>query len=95
MLAIEKQIGIKPKELEDLVELPECFVHCWMDFVNLSSTRPVGMGASPITYSEILAYSTLNNIDYDPWEIQVIKLFDRTALDMYNAENAKEMKKKK
>lgn len=66
-----------------------------MDFVNLSSTRPVGMGASPITYSEILAYSTLNNIDYDPWEIQVIKLFDRTALDMYNAENAKEMKKKK
>lgn len=66
-----------------------------MDFVNLSSTRPVGMGVSPITYSEILAYSTLNNIDYDPWEIQVIKLFDRTTLDLYNAENAKEMKKKK
>lgn len=53
------------------------------------------MGVSPITYSEILAYSTLNNIDYDPWEIQVIKLFDRTTLDLYNAENAKEMKKKK
>lgn len=93
MLAVEKAIGRKPKELEDLIELPKEFSKVWEDFLNLSNSRSSGLGISPISYAEIDAYSRLLGIDLEPWEVQVIKLFDRVTLSEVNKQQEKKSKK--
>lgn len=90
MLAVEKAIGRKPKELDELVELPKEFTKVWEDYLNLSSSRQAGFGLSPITYTEIDAYSRLMGIELESWEVQMIKMFDRVTL----SEVAKQQEKK-
>lgn len=83
-----------PKELEDLVELPENLINCWRWFIDLNNTRSAGMGFSTITYSEIHAYFTLLQIDVEPWEIEVIKAFDRVAFKVASEQQAKREREK-
>lgn len=52
------------------------------------------MGFSTITYSEIHAYFTLLQIDVEPWEIEVIKAFDRVALEVASEQQAKREREK-
>lgn len=91
---MQKQ-GVKPKELENLVELPRSFKQCWHFFLDLNSTRNQGFGVSPITYVEIYAYFNLMQLDYEPWEIEAIKAFDRIAMDVAAKQQERENKLKK
>ena len=93
MLAVQRITGQKPKELEELVELPEQYIFLWNDFVNLASTRSSGFGISAISYSEIQAYADLYGIEYDPWQLDVLRKFDNIALEIYSEEQKKEQKK--
>lgn len=90
MLAIERVTKKKPKELLDLVELPDTFRECWFWFISLNNTRSSGFGMSPITYTEILSYFMLMEIDVEPWEVDVIKMFDGIALESTKKQQEKE-----
>jgi len=51
-------------------------------FSELSSTRQSGFnGPGPITYLEIKAYSDLIDYEFEPWEVEVLKLMDRAFMD--------------
>jgi hypothetical protein len=91
--AIVKQ-GITPKELENLVEIPETLLHVWCWFLDLHSTRPSGFGVSAITYSEIKAYFELLQLKVEPWEIELIKRFDRIAMEVISEQQEKAEKRK-
>ena len=90
--SVEKQTRTTPKELQDLIELPESMQEYWSWFLRLNSRRPSGMGMSSIPYSEMLAFFELIGVVPDPCEIEVIELFDRTAMKVYSEQQEKEQK---
>lgn len=92
LASVEKITGRKPKELEELIELPNEFKKVWEDFICLSSSRPSGFGISPISYTEIMNYSILMGVEFEPWEVQVIKIFDRVTIEEINKQNKKQSK---
>lgn len=94
MQQVAKQ-GITPKELSDLIEMPESLVNCWLWFVDLHRARNSGFGVSAIPYSEIHSYFNLLQIQVEPWEIELIKLFDGIALPIISEQQAKENQRKK
>lgn len=92
--SIWRQTGIKPKELEDLVELPESCVSVWKWFIDLHNARSSnGFGVNPIYYSEIKAYFDLIELQPEEWEVNLIRLFDNQALEAYSKEAEAERKK--
>lgn len=93
MLQVAKQ-GITPKELSDLIEMPESLVNCWLWFIDLHKTRSSGFGIAAIQYSEIHSYFNLLQIQVEPWEIELIKLFDGIALPIISEQQAKNQRKK-
>ena len=94
MEAVRKQ-GINPRELENLVTLPDSIAHCWYWFLDLNNTRPASMGISAISYLEMKAYFDLLQVAVEPWEIEVIKMFDRIALDIAAKQQEKQDQKNK
>lgn len=84
-----------PKELENLVEMPESVAHCWHWFLDLNNSRASGFGISPISYLEIQAYFNLMQLEVDPSEIEVIKMFDRIAMEVASEQPSKAEKKNK
>ena len=55
----------------------------WDVFCSLS--RPPSMsGASPISMQEIAAYQTVHRIRLNPWELEMIQVFDSIALEILN-----------
>ena len=94
MQAVQKQ-GITPKELENLVEMPDSLLHCWHWFLDLNSTRNTGFGVSPITFIEIEAYFKLYQMEVEPWEVEIIKVFDRIAMEVLAEQQAKDEKRNK
>lgn len=79
-----------PKELKDLVELPDCFKQCWYWFLELNSTRSAGFGISSITYTEMYHYFKVLQIEVQPWEIEIVKMFDAVALDTMQKQQEQE-----
>jgi hypothetical protein len=92
--AVERQIGKKPKELENLIELPDALRECWFWFLALNSTRSSGFGMSPITYTEIRSFFLLKGIEPLDTEVDIIKMFDAVAMD-FNAKTTKKNNNKK
>lgn len=94
--SVWRQTGHKPKELEELKVMPEVFSALWEDFINLNNTRTSnGFGANAISYTELQAYYSLNQIPVQPWEIQVLRYFDNVVLNVYARQIEKEHKKNK
>ncbi len=91
----ERQLKRKPKEFEDLVELPEAFHEYWQWFLRLSNHRPSGMGVSAIPYSEYVAFFHLIGVVPEPWEVEVLEVFDSIALKHYALQQEKEQAKAK
>lgn len=92
--SVWRQTGHKPKELEDLIELPESCVPVWRWFIDLHNARGSnGFGVNPINYTEIKAYFDLMDILPEEWEVNLIKRFDNEALLAY-AKEAKEAEKR-
>lgn len=94
-MSVWNQTGIKPKELEELLELQREQYEIWGWFMELNEARSSsGFGLNPITYSDIDAYFRLQNIIPEKWEIDTIKRLDREVLSIY-AKKAKADSKKK
>ena len=53
------------------------------------------MGISAISYLEMKAYFDLLQIYVEPWEIEVIKMFDRVALNITAKQQEQKNKNKK
>lgn len=89
-----RQTGVKPKELEEIVELPESCYQVWRWFIDLHNTRGSnGFGVNPINYTEIKSYFDLLWITPEEWEVNLIKRFDHEALAAYAKEAEREQKK--
>lgn len=95
LLNVQRQLKRVPKELEDLIELPDCMQEYWNWFIRLSNRRPVGMGVSTIPYSEMLAFFELLGIAPDPFEIEILERFDHIAMKHYAKQQEKEQAKAK
>lgn len=54
--------------------------HIWEWFLDLSLARPVGYGPTPISFSEIEAYSRLMGVEITPWEVEQLRRIDRLAV---------------
>jgi len=64
-------------------EFPDIISHLWEWFIELHNARPrTGMGASPIAYSEIVAWSSLTRVTPSPWEVGIIKKIDSMFMDV-------------
>ena len=94
-MSVWNQTGVKPKELEELLELQREQYEIWGWFMELNESRSSsGFGLNPITYSDIDAYFRLQKIVPEKWEIDTIKRLDREVLSIY-AKKAKADSKKK
>lgn len=80
---VEKSTGFR-NELLDCEEVPECIVHIWFTFWELSRQRESfgGMGGEirPISYQDILSYSILTKAYLQPSEVKVIIELDKVYL---------------
>lgn len=92
--SVWRQTGIKPKELDEMVELPEVFQEIWSWLVKLNQTRAVGFGISCITFTEMKAFFDLYRIEPEEWELFVLERFDRVAVETLASEQEKRNKKK-
>jgi hypothetical protein len=77
------------------LELPESCEHVWKWFIDLNSTRSSnGFSPNAITYNEMHSYFTLINMVPEEWELDLIKLLDRTAMNHFAKEADKKSKTK-
>lgn len=92
--SVWRQTGVKPKELEELKELPESCQQVWKWFIDLNNSRSSnGYGVNPISYSDIKAYFDLIAVEAEDWELELIKRIDNEALKSYAEEAESERKK--
>lgn len=85
-----KITGNKPAQLENLVELPRTMFLLWKWFVDLDASRTSsGFGVNPLSYSDILSYSILENVEFTSEEVQIIKKLDEITLKHYADLSAK------
>lgn len=74
--------GKMPDEGINPVESPDLLYDLWRWFLDLNASRQAGMGGvGPITYLELQAYSAVQGIRMEGWEIAAIRSLDRVALD--------------
>ena len=95
-MSVWRQTGIRPKELEDMIEFPQDMLQVWKFFIDLHNARSSnGFGINPISYSEMYSYFKLIEIQPHDWEIETIKKLDKVALDAFAEQAKKEQKKTK
>lgn len=94
--SVWRQTGIKPKELDNLVDLPESMVFVWKYFIELSNSRTSsGFGINPISYADMHGYFSLIGYQPEEWEINTIKKLDSIMLDEFHKTQEKNNKKSK
>lgn len=88
-----RQTGKKPKELEDLVELPSSMIEVWSWFITLHESRSSnGFGVNPISFMDIWTFFQLQEITPYRWEIDLIKRLDREVMSIFNKKAAADSK---
>lgn len=75
--------------------MPDSFQEYWNWFLRLSNRRPSGMGISAIPYSEYLAFFSLIGITPEPYEIEILEVFDSIAVKHYVKQQEKEQERAK
>lgn len=81
---------MKPRELDDIPELPSSCYEVWGWFLNLNESRSSnGFGFNPITYSDVDSFFRLKQIQPEQWEVDLVKRLDREVLSIY-AEKSKQ-----
>jgi hypothetical protein len=82
--SIWEQTGVKPEELQD-IDFPEGAAHIWESFLDLHTSRGMGVnGPNPLTFSDILAWSTLTGLEITPFELNCITALDSLWLSTIN-----------
>lgn len=91
----QAQIAQKAIEEESTrLVLPEAASLVWTYFIRLHQQRASGgMGLSCLSYSDIQAFTRLNNIRLFPWEMDLITALDRTFLSHHYEEQERESKR--
>ncbi|MGL5074979.1 MAG: phage tail assembly chaperone, partial [Waterburya sp.] len=89
----QELMGRPIPELMNLVELPEKFIHVWSYFLQLNAQRSCGMGFSPLSYSDILAFCFLLQTPLKPREVEAILILDNVVAGIASDEQ-KAMEKK-
>lgn len=90
MKVVWERTGVKPKELEELLELPHVCFAAWEAFAKLNQRRTSnGFGINPITYNDIDTYCNLYQVTLEPWEIDLICAFDNEVLIAHNKQAEK------
>lgn len=81
---VAKTLKRTPKDLIG-PPLPDRYEHLWYAFLDLHGGRSYnGMGANPLSWTDILAWDTLTNAGLQEWEVRVIKALDALWLRMTN-----------
>lgn len=79
--SVYRQTGVLPAELENAVEVPATLEYLWNWFLELHRARGSnGYGPDSLSYTEILAWSTLTGRIIEPWEVQILKDIDTSYL---------------
>jgi hypothetical protein len=93
---IQKQHGIVPKELENLLQIPEGLYDIWSIFISLHNSRGSnGYSLNPISYTDILSYYTLYQLEPSKWEIETIRRLDGVALEEAANQSKREQQRSK
>lgn len=77
--SVARQTGRRPEGL-DGPELPPAGYQIWDWFMELNTTRQVGMGLSPITYSDMQAFFAMTGERPARWQIAAIRRLDAVVL---------------
>ena len=93
-------LGDKQKQLQEEQEsepptLPTSAQFAWTYFLRLNQTRQSGGfgGFCAISYQEMLAFFTLEDVSPEPYELELIRVWDKVWLEHYNKEQEKPNKK--
>lgn len=93
--------GATPKVVQEAIEseppiLPSAAQFAWTYFLRLNQTRQTGGfgGFSAISYQEMLAFFTLEDVLPEPYELELIRVWDRVWLEHQNKEQEKASKTK-
>lgn len=78
---VEERKGFMPEEGVNPVEFPELLYDLWRWFLNLNSSRPSGMGSTPILESEIRAYYLNRSLTLHGWQLDAIRRLDAVAMN--------------
>ena len=77
-------------------EMPEQLLHVWHWFLQLNSQRTSnGFGVNPITNQDLWFFFQLENVEPQPWELNLIRKFDRVVLEIYSKQQEKKSNKSK
>ena len=94
-------MGDKHKILQEATEsepplLPSAAQFAWTYFLRLNQTRQSGGfgGFCAISYQEMLAFFTLEGVYPEPYELELIRVWDRIALEHFSKEQEKATKQK-
>lgn len=72
-------------EFPDEAELPETSsyeLYIWGKYLSLHHGRAYGInGPCPISYQDILAWTSIMRESLEPWEVEVIMMIDRKFLE--------------
>jgi len=87
-----KSTGKKPKELNNIVQLPEKGKYLWKAFTELNSTRTLTVVAgmktvikeNPITYTELHHYNEMQPVKFNTTELHIIKEIDNEYIKNIN-----------
>jgi|APGre2960657373_1045057.scaffolds.fasta_scaffold04836_5 hypothetical protein len=75
----------------DTGSIPEPLSHVWYWFLQLNSQRTSnGFGINPITNQDMWFFFQLENIEPEPWEVNLIRRFDRVALEVNSKQQTQE-----
>ena len=77
------------------MELPSSFQEYYHWFLRLNNHRPAGMGISAIPYSEYLAFFNLLGVEVQPYELEILEVFDSIAMKHFSKQQEKEQAKAK
>lgn len=92
LISYWKQSGVLPEQL-DYPPIPVEIQHIWGWWVELDSTRAVGMDLSHISYTEIVNWSNLLKIGITRFEVQCIMALDSAYLRIRQKQQAASTKK--
>lgn len=81
LLQVQQATGEIPKELEGALDYPPQLEYLLEWFWDLASGRQSGMGANPISWTEMRSWGALTGTHPDLWEVGVLRDMDRTFLE--------------
>lgn len=95
LLAVERQTGRTPIELQNLLECPPSMVYLWEWFLQLNNKRQSGMGISAISWSETKAFFDLIQVEPTQEELNILNRLDGIAMKYFSEQQKEEQKKSK